>query len=99
MNLKVNKPECEVFNDGILTIVTKGYMEDLSSALNIKRGSVYTIYLDPESHREISLRDIVERYPNVKIVIYDEPLVGKVYRYGNRNTDEWEVVGNTVGYA
>lgn len=99
MNLKIDKPECEVFYDGILTIVTKGYMEDLSSTLNIKRGSVYTIYLIPESHREISLRDIVERYPNVNMVIYDEPLVGKVYRYGNRNSDEWEIVGNTVGYA
>lgn len=47
----------------------------------------------------ITLNDIKERYPSVRIVIAESGLSGKVYRYGNHDTGKWEIVGTTEGYA
>ena len=61
------------------------------------------IYHQGEYDKPISLADIQKRYPKVSMVIAENGLEGKVYRYGN-NKDEngkplWEEVGKTQGYA
>ena len=46
-----------------------------------------------------TLAKIAEKYPTVRLVIYESWLHGDVYRYGNHETGVWERVGETIGFA
>ena len=61
------------------------------------------IYHDGQFNEPITLASIKKKHPKVDMVIAENGLEGKVYRYGN-NKDEngkplWEEVGKTQGYA
>ena len=56
------------------------------------------IYLNGQYDDPISLDDIAEGYRGVFMVIEENPLDGRVYRYGNHG-DYWEEVGKTRGFA
>lgn len=56
-------------------------------------------YHDGQFDDPITLKDIAEKYPSVKLVISELALEGKVYRYGNHDKGKWEIVGTTEGYA
>ena len=46
-----------------------------------------------------TLAKIVEKFPTVKMVIYESWLHGNMYRYGNHEPGEWEVIGEMDGFA
>ena len=46
-----------------------------------------------------TLKKIAEKYPDVRMVIFDSWLHGEVYKYGNHKPGEWEYVGETEGFA
>jgi len=60
--------------------------------------AVEVIYHDGQWDEPISLAKIKEKYEGVRMVISEDPLSGKVYRYGNHG-EFWEEVGKTEGYA
>lgn len=70
-------------------------------------GMLYIIYgdkckqmtLDAEFSKPISLADIANICPSVQKVIFEDPFKGWIYNYGNHKPEEWELVGETVGYA
>lgn len=57
------------------------------------------ISIDPEYDEALSLKDIAERYPNVKKVLHDDFLDGEIFSYGNYNKGEWVLYGTTRGFA
>lgn len=57
------------------------------------------ILLDAESDAPISLASISLLYPDVEKVIFEDMLNGWIYSYGNHRPGEWELVGETCGYA
>lgn len=57
------------------------------------------IILNAEFDDPISLADIAKKYKDVDKVIFEGALRGWVYSYGNHEPDEWELVGETCGYA
>ena len=57
------------------------------------------ITIDPEYDEALSLKDIAERYPNVKKVLHDDYLDGEIFSYGNYNKGEWVQYGTTRGFA
>lgn len=84
------------FYDGIITIIFK----DPSNPGDGK----YDYYADkmhiyPEFDEPVSLGRILDIYPTVTMVIFDDLSSGSVYRYNNHHDGEWEKVGKTVGYA
>lgn len=102
-----NRPDNEViFYDGFLYIICRDaepYVDGCE--LTPAQYSVKSIILNAEYDAPWSLADIVQWYPNVCKVIYDDALRGTVYSYGNHahdksgNVEMWEKVGETVGYA
>ena len=70
-------------------------------------GCVYIIYadkckniiLDAEFDDPISLADISKKRWNVEKVIFEQAFCGWIYNYGNHRPGEWELVGETCGYA
>ena len=62
-------------------------------------GHCKIIYHDGQFDDSITLKDIAEKYPCVRIVIAEFPLRGTVYRYGNHDKGKWEIIGTTEGYA
>lgn len=74
------------FFDGILLIV----LED---------NRCRHIILNAEFDDLISLADIAKKYKDVDKVIFEDAFRGWVYSYGNHEPDEWELVGETCGYA
>ena len=56
------------------------------------------IYHSGEYDMPISLADVKRLYPKAELVISDDALSGKIYRYGNHG-EFWEEVGETRGYA
>lgn len=80
-------PDWQVrFFDGILRII---YDEN-----KCKR-----VLLDGEVDDPVSLADISMEYDFVEKVIFDDAFRGWVYAYGNHRPGEWELVGETCGYA
>lgn len=79
------------FDDGILYIVS----------LTGGEGKVVRVILVALDDEPVTLTDISEGYPNVRIVIYETALSGEVYRYGNhpKEGELWERIGSTVGFA
>lgn len=57
------------------------------------------IYHDWQHDDPITLKDIKESYPSVRLVVAEYPLEGTVYKYGNHDTGKWEAIGTTEGYA
>lgn len=61
-----------------------------------------SLYLEKDSYYSLNeiLKLINLKYPNPAIVtiIYEEPLCGAIYRYGNHGK-YWEKTGKTIGYA
>lgn len=60
------------------------------------------IYHQGEYDKLISLADIQKQYPKVSMVIAENGLDGKVYRFGNsleNGIPLWEEVGKMQGYA
>lgn len=84
---KIVDPEDTILFDGVCYVLTR----------NIKESKLYIDYTCDYSDG-ISLLDIEEKYPHVFMVIFEEHLNGKVYRYGNHE-DYWEEVGETNGFA
>ena len=89
MAIVIKSPEKVEFSECILTIIS------------MKKG-----YFIPECEREYlqedevtTLKDIAEDIPDVKIVIAEGPLSGKIYRYGNHKANTWEKVGTMEGFA
>lgn len=76
------------FDDGVLYIVS----------LTGGEGKVVRVTLDGAFDDPITLAEISEGYPRVRLVIYETALSGEVYRYGNHG-EAWERVGSTVGFA
>lgn len=79
----------KTFYDGILYIIECKCTE----------GKVTVVTLDGEYDEPITLSDIAEKYPDVRKVIFEEPLRGYVFDYGNHGKGKWEQVGTTKGYA
>ena len=79
-----------IFVDDILYII---YGEN-DSEIKVKRIIILAEFEDP-----ISLADIAKEYPDVRKVIYEEPLCGSVFNYNNHLGEGWELVGATIGYA
>lgn len=78
-------PDSEyLFEDGRLTVVCKDGVAKITLS---------------EHTSPISLLEIVQRYPEVEILIHEAPLSGEVFRYEHYNTYEWLLVGKTRGYA
>ena len=80
------------------TAITIIYCVDTDDDFKNKVGAEL-IYHHGEYDEPITLADISEKYPLVRMVISESGLEGKVYRYGNHEVGVWEEVGNTIGYA
>ena len=88
------------FFDGLLTIlcskpIGQGYYESWAYRRWV------TIY---DKEGDVSLKDILDKYPYVSMVIFETGLEGKIYKYGNHHDDKtgakiWEWAGTTVGWA
>ena len=93
--MKITDPSEVVFDDGGLHIICAESIP-FSSRMKIF-GDV--IVLNPEYDNPITLAEISKKYPLVYLVIYNEPLKGKIYSYQNHEEGVWEEVGETRGYA
>lgn len=70
-------------------------------------GLLYIIYgdkckqmtLDAEFSKPITLDEIAKICPGVEKVIFEDAFHGWIYNYGNHNKGEWELIGETFGYA
>lgn|GEM_PF-5354143 len=82
-------------SDMIITII---FCIDTENAFENEFGTE-VIYHHGEYDKPITLADISEKYPLVRMVISESGLDGKVYRYGNHEVGVWEEVGTTIGYA
>ena len=83
--LKVEEPKRMVCADGIVYI--------------IEEEKTTKIILNAEFDNPISLEDIAQKYPKVVIVLFEDFLNGKVFRYNNYGKGEWCLVGRTIGFA
>ena len=82
-----------IFYDGFLYVISvTGEYEDIKHSLDF-------LCITPQYDEPMSLKDIAERYPKVKKVLYENYMVGGVYNYGNHEPGIWERVGSTVGFA
>lgn len=88
MAIVIKDPAKVEFSECILTVIT---------ARNVFERECERVYL--EENEFTTLKDITDDYPNVKIVIAEGPLSGKIYRYGNHKANTWEKVGTMEGYA
>ena len=79
-----------VFPDGFITIIS---MDDEYNNPNIEQ-----ICICAEYDKPMTLVDITNNYPNVKMLIYEDCLRGDIYKYGNHKDGIWERVGITKGY-
>ena len=91
------KPDEEVkFYDGFLWIIC---LDNTITGEYAGVGTVYRICLCPEYDEPISLKDIANKYPKVRRVIFDDLLTSRIYSRGNHVDGEWEKIGETLGYA
>lgn len=92
-------PSKEVFYDGMFTIISEdGFDETIAE----RKGHADFITLCPEYDEPLTLEQIQLNYPDVMMVIYEEPLRGYVFRFGNHRVDGkkvWEKAGKTNGFA
>lgn len=88
-----------VFYDGFLYIIScinPAWVEE--EEYHEPEYSIDVLCLSPEHDEPLSLKDIVEKYPNVEKLLYEDCLKGKIYNYGNHG-DIWEKTGETLGYV
>lgn len=79
-----------VFMDGILYIICR----------NDESYSIGVTFIDPQYEETyLTLKDIADRYPDVRKVIHDSYLEGEIYSYGNYKKGEWVQYGITRGFA
>ena len=93
MNKNSDKVKNATFIDGFLYIIYEKGETDMGCE---------RIILIPECQDfddPWTLEKVAEKYPSVRIVIYDSWLHGDVYKYGNHAPGEWEHVGETKGFA
>ena len=74
--------------DGILTVM-----------YDIENPKVDRICIDGQYDEPFTLEQIAKKSPTVYMIIFEEPLKGKIFRYGNHEPNVWEEVGTTKGYA
>ena len=89
-----------VFRDGNLYIICISDTE--KDEKGSRTGQTHMICLDPQYDEPISLVEIEKDYPDVKKVIHELGLSGKVFTYGNHvhsGGEPWEMTGTTVGFA
>ena len=84
----IEHPDKVEFTDGFLTIITHEHDFEWS---------VDKLFLS--EFETTTLQDIADDYPTVEILIAENPLSGKIYRFNNYNDDKWYETGNTDGYA
>lgn len=86
------------FTDGILYIISEKLDDTFNYYCECKK-----IILCPEYDHPISLRDIEMKYPDVRMVVFEDAFKGYVYHFGNHRNQKgvelWECVGKTRGYA
>jgi hypothetical protein len=79
-------PDSEyLFEEGILTVICKE--------------GVGRIILDTQYDEPISLEDIVQRYPEVDMLIHEDMFSGEVFDYNRYGDGGWFLIGKTRGYA
>ena len=93
--MKITDPNEVAFDDGIVYVIC----EDKVPFTGNQKLHGEAIYLDGEYDDPITLEDIAKAHPDVRKVIFDSALKGKVYSYGNHEKGEWEECGETRGYA
>lgn len=64
-----------------------------------KVGECHTLINDIEKSIGITLGDIVKIYPNVDMLVCENPLCGTIYKYDAYRDGKWRIVGKTMGYA
>lgn len=74
-----------LFEEGILTVICKE--------------GVGKIYLNEEFDDPIDLSEIVQRYPEVDMLIHEDMFSGEVFDYNRYGEGGWFLVGKTRGYA
>ena len=97
---KPDKVKNATFLDGYLYIICNKEKEDyteLEHEMVCKVISIIPEITDFDDPWTLAM--IAEKFPTVKIVIYDSWTHGDVYRYGNHKAGEWELVGETEGFV
>ena len=82
---RVEDPRRVVCADGIIYVV--------------EESKTTKIILNAEYDKPISLEEIAQKYPAVEIVMFEDFLEGKIFRYGNYAPHTWNFVGRTIGFA
>lgn len=77
------------FYDGIIKIIC-----GVDAGASIKE-----IFLNGEFDEPLSLNRIKAENEDVRMVIYEEGLVGYIYKFNNHGNNKWELAGRTKGYA
>lgn len=77
-----------IFIDGILLIIC-GYMNSLT---------IKEIILDGQYDEPLSLIEIERDHPEVRMVIFETPLLGQIFKYRPKDK-RWELAGKTNGFA
>ena len=94
-----------VFYDGILTIIRRDRLLPFSNPMLL---DTVEVIIDAEYDDPLSLQDIVDKWPDVMMLIHEDALRGEIFRYGNHKGQKmangkegelWEKVGETRGYA
>lgn len=96
---KILDPSKEIFYDGMFIIISE---DDFDETTAKRSGHVDFITLCAEYDKPLTLEQIQLDYPDVEMVIYEEPLRGYVFRFGNHKVDGkkvWEKTGETYGFA
>lgn len=88
MAIVIKSPEKVEFSECILTVIT---------ARNEFERECDRVFLFEDEFT--TLKDIADDYPDVRILIAEGPLSGKIYRYGNHKANTWEKVGTMEGFA
>lgn len=88
-------PDVVLVEDFIHIIV----MEEIGTWGESKDGECHTLINDIENNNRITLGDIVNIYPNVDMLVCENPLRGTIYKYDAYRDGKWRIVGKTMGYA
>jgi hypothetical protein len=84
----IDQPDKVEFTDGVLTVIVHDYSHEWHC---------YKMFLT--EYDVTTLADISNDFPNVEMLIAENPLNGKIYRFNNYKDDKWYETGKTDGYA
>ena len=99
---KIKPDDEEVFYDGFLYIICEipKFRGTPNGDMELRESYVVEYCLNPEIDEPWTLARISEVYPTVHKVLWEDALRGYVYHYGNHtDSEQWERVGDTLGYA